>query len=261
MPAKRLRLCRVCLHIGNSMFLMGPSRYINPACPVVFLWPDNVRARDTTAGLRLNTDTWTERFLLFLLPVLFLFRRYPAPRYNSNLSGHFQPTMVVSWWLNDVTDVQIGHKISTSHQPNAGKVCKWLVDLLHSPAKKTTIIYWDIISHIFYVVHYIAIYSATGHLCHHNVGTHSAHTNDGSFKIAYITPSLPPSLPPSLHRGPLRRGLAGGPTPRTPGAGWERRCTGQHIQLGPRSSPQWSERRPCQGTTWGVNEEGEMKEW
>ena len=30
----------------------------------------------------------------------------------------------------------LGHKISTSHQWNAGKICKWLVDFLHLPAKK-----------------------------------------------------------------------------------------------------------------------------
>lgn len=27
------------------------------------------------------------------------------------------------------SNVDIGYKISTGHKPNAGKVCKWLVDL------------------------------------------------------------------------------------------------------------------------------------
>ena len=36
---------------------------------------------------------------------------------------------------------QAGFKINTIYQPNAGKICKWLVDLLHSSAKKTMVIY------------------------------------------------------------------------------------------------------------------------
>ena len=28
------------------------------------------------------------------------------------------------------------HRISTIHQPNAQKICEWLVDLDHSPARK-----------------------------------------------------------------------------------------------------------------------------
>lgn len=31
--------------------------------------------------------------------------------------------------------LQPGHKISTSQNPNTGQICKWLVDLLHSPVE------------------------------------------------------------------------------------------------------------------------------
>ena len=48
----------------------------------------------------------------------------------------------LSWNTCNIVPFIFAHKISSSHQPSAGKRFKWLVHLPHSSAKTIMIIYW-----------------------------------------------------------------------------------------------------------------------